>query len=343
MYAPAVHRTVLLCAGALVLSIAAIAADAAGLRIYFIDVEGGQSTLIVTPRGQSFLVDTGYAGNGGRDAGRIADAARDAGVKRIDYLLITHFHGDHVGGAVELAARLPIRTFVDHDTPMKDDANAQRAYEPYAAARARGRHIVARPGDRLDLKGVDVTFVSSAAATISKPLDGRAEANPACPATAPDPAEPIENPRSTGFVLRFGRFRFVDLGDLSGAPLFSLFCPSNLIGRAALYLVPHHGGDDVVYPATFAVHPRVAIVNNGRIKGGSAEGLVALHNVAGLEDAWQLHRSDARGAGNFPDARIANLDETTGHWLKATAASDGSFEVTNGRTGETKKYPAERR
>jgi beta-lactamase superfamily II metal-dependent hydrolase len=311
--------------------------SAAGpLEIFFIDVEGGQSTLIVTPAGESLLVDAGW--DGGRDVERIAAAARAAGVTSIDYLLITHFHRDHAGGVPELVKRLPVRTFVDHDNAMPGDAGAGPIVAALAPVRSGGKHMVAKPGDRVPLRGVQVDVVSSAGATIAKPLVGSATSNTACPATAPDAAEPIENPRSTGVVLTFGRFRFVDLGDLSGRSLFALFCPSNLLGRADLYLVPHHGGSDVVYPATFAVRPRVAIMNNGETKGGAAEAFQALHASQGLEDVWQLHRSLAAGARNFADARIANLDEKTAHWIKVSANEDGSFSVTNGRTNETKVY-----
>ena len=315
------------------------------LDIYFIDVEGGQSTLLVTPAGESLLVDTGYSANG-RDSARILAAARDAGVKQIDYLLITHFHPDHDGGVAELSTMIPIRTFIDHgDLVRSPEALAEErwpgvsaAYTAYAAARSKATHVEPKPGDRLPLKGVDVVFVSSAAATIAKPVAGAGQPNPACDAPAPPAQERLENPRSTGFHLRFGRFRFVDLGDLSGPPLFALLCPANLLGPIDLYLVPHHGGPDVTYPATFAVKPRVAIVNNGAIKGGSPEGFAALHGVQGLQDVWQLHRSQLAGARNFADDRIANLDESTGHWIKASASEDGSFTVTNGRTGVTKKY-----
>jgi competence protein ComEC len=311
---------------------------ASTLDIYFIDVEGGQSTLVVTPRGESLLVDTGYAGNNGRDADRIAAAAKAAGVARIDYLLITHFHGDHAGGVPELAARLPIRAFVDHDAIVPTDSNSAPVFNAYAAVRVKGRHIIAKPGDRLPLEGVEVTVVSSGGETIKKPLTGGGERNAACPAAAPPPGEPIENPRSTGIQLRFGRFRFVDLGDLSGQSLFSLFCPDNLLGGAELYLVPHHGGADVVYPATFAVKPHVAIMNNGEKKGGSPESFEALHAVRGLQDVWQLHKSLASGAKNFADDHVANLDERTAYWIKVSASEDGSFTVTNARTGATKTY-----
>jgi beta-lactamase superfamily II metal-dependent hydrolase len=324
------------------------------LDIYFIDVEGGQSTLVVTPAGQALLVDTGFPSDGtfaslpgdsqkARDANRILAAAHAAGVQQIDYLLITHFHADHDGGVVELAQLMPIRTFIDHESPGPQAeagvAGTTAAFERYAAVRAKGRHLVPKPGDRLPLKGVEAVVVSSAGATLQKPLAGAGRANPACGATAPPAQEQIENPRSTGFRLRFGRFTFVDVGDLSGSPLFALVCPKSLIGPTDVYLVAHHGGLDVADPATFAgLVPRVAIVNNGATKGGAPETLAALHQARGLEDAWQLHRSAASGAENFPDDRIANLDESTAHWIKVSAKDEGSFTVTNGRTGATKSY-----
>ena len=201
--------------------------SAAGpLDIYFIDVEGGQSTLVVTSTGESLLVDTGYAGNNGRDANRIAAAARTAGLKQIDYLLLTHFHGDHAGGVPELSRVLPIRAFVDHDAIVPNDESTAPVFRAYAPIRSLGKHIVAKPGDRLPLKGVDVQIVSSDTQTIAKAVEGAGQPNPDCPSTAPAPAEAVENPRSTGIRLHFGRFTFIDLGDLSGQPLYSLFCPA---------------------------------------------------------------------------------------------------------------------
>jgi beta-lactamase superfamily II metal-dependent hydrolase len=308
------------------------------LDIYFIDVEGGQSTLIVTPARESLLVDTGYGGNDGRDAKRIVAAATAAGISRIDYLLITHFHGDHVGGVPDLAARLPIASFVDHDNITAGDTLSRAAFDAYARVRASGRHLVAKAGDRLPVEGADVRVVSSGGSILAAPLAGGGTPNTACDSSAPGAAEPIENPRSTGIHLTFGRFRFIDLGDLSGAPLYGLFCPKNLLGPADVYLVTHHGGSDVVYPATFAISPRVAIMNNGEQKGGSPVSFVALRRVKTLQDVWQLHKSRAEGAENFPDARVANLDETTAYWIKVSASDNGTFTVTNARTSETKKY-----
>jgi len=310
------------------------------LDIYFIDVEGGQATLLVTPDGESLLIDAGYAGFGGRDPGRIVAAAKAAGLSRIDYLLVTHFHSDHVGGVPELSRQLPITTFIDHDTVLPTDTMSVPVFEPYAAVRATRKHIVAKPGERVPLKGLDIEVVSSGGDTIKKPVSGAGQLNAACESQARAAAEPIENPRSTGVLLRLGKFTFVDLGDLSGNPLFALFCPNNLLGHADVLLVPHHGGSDVVYPATLDVKARVAIVNNGEKKGGAGDALAALQRAKPPMDVWQLHRSADAGAANTKPARIANLDESTGHWIKVSASEDGAFSVTNARTGETTRYAA---
>ncbi|MBI3490726.1 MAG: MBL fold metallo-hydrolase [Acidobacteria bacterium] len=348
----------LVVAAALAATIACGAA-ARTLDIYFIDVEGGQSTLIVTPARQTLLIDAGFPGSGtfqskpgdprdARDAQRIAAAARDAGVARIDYLLITHFHADHDGGVVELAQLMPIGTFIDHGSvPPEAEQNVAGtldAFQAYAAVRAKGRHIEPKLGDRLPLKGLDAIVVSSAGSTIVKPLAGAGGHNPACAATSspgPDAQEPHENPRSTGIRLRFGKFRFLDVGDLSGQPLFALACPNNLVGPVDVYLVAHHANVDATDPATFAAFKaRVAILNNGATKGGAPEVFATLHRAPGLEDVWQLHRSENAGADNFTDDRIANLNERTAHWIKLSANDDGSFRVRNGRTGGEKGYGA---
>jgi competence protein ComEC len=332
-------------------------AAAQELQIYFIDVEGGQSTLIVTPSHQSLLVDAGFASDGrfestpgdahkARDASRIARAASAAGLKQIDYLLVTHFHGDHDGGVPELAQLIPIRTFVDHgglDDPGTVPGTVQD-FDAYAAVRAKGRHITVKPGDRLPLKGVRLTIVSSARKTLSSPLPGAGARNARCKSQAIPAQEQAENPRSTGFRLDFGQFRFVDLGDLSGDPLWALFCPNDLLGPLDVYLVPHHGGPDAADPATFGtIQPRAAVINNGATKGGAAETLAALHDVSPNPDVWQLHRSVNPASVNFADERIANLDESTSYWIQVTAKSDGSFRITNARTGLTKSYAPRRR
>lgn len=316
------------------------AVRAAGqLSLYFIDVEGGQSTLIVMPSGQSLLVDAGYADPPGRDSRRILAAMKDAGVTRIDYLLLTHFHADHIGGVPELAKTIEVGGVIDHDNITGSDRQTVQPFNALMPVRKKiKKHIVARPGDRLPLDGVEAIVVSSAGSTLKQPLAGAGRPNAACGSKETKPHDVVENPRSTGFRLQFGKFTFLDLGDLSGRPLFALACPNDLIGAVDLYLVPHHGNDDVTDPALAAAFkPRAAIVNNGPEKGGAPELITALQKVEGL-DAWQLHRAEYRNAVNLADDRIANLDERTAHWIKVVAAEDGSFTVTNGRTGQAKAY-----
>ena len=341
---------------AFVVSVTAFAQTPGGrtLDIYFIDVEGGQSTLIVFPSGQTLLVDAGYAGSGvagsvsdpahARDPQRILEVAKLAGVSRIDYLLVTHYHSDHVGGVPELSQLIPIGTFIDHGA-VNDDAERVAGtlamYRAYAVVRGKGRHLEPKPGDRLPLKGADVTIISTAGATVSTPLTGAVSGQTAgCPPQGSPAGEPTENPRSMGFLLQFGKFRFLDPGDLTGPPLFSLACPSDRIGPVDVYLVAHHGGGDAADPYIFrTTQPRVAILNNGARKGAAAEALKTLHALSGTE-TWQLHRSNAPSAENFADERIANLTEATANWLLIKASEDGSFAVTNNRTGATTRYLA---
>jgi len=328
------------------------------LDIYFIDVEGGQATLVVTPAGQSLLIDTGFpsddaliapafgakpgASADGRDPRRILAAARDAGLRQIDYLMLTHYHADHAGGAVELSQLMPIKTFVDHGAPAAgaDEGvpGTQKIYEGYLALRAKGTHLLATPGERLKLKGVEAIFVSSDGATLRKPLAGAGQPNGGCGAGVVPAQEKIENPRSVGIRLRYGAFGFLDVGDLSGDPLFALACPNGLIGQADVYLIAHHGGADGADPSMFeAIKPLVAVFNNGPRKGAQPKTLTRVKETPGL-DGWQLHRSLNPGAENAPEERLANLDESTSAWIKVSAREDGSFTVTNGRTGYSKSY-----
>jgi beta-lactamase superfamily II metal-dependent hydrolase len=329
-------------------------AAANALNIYFIDVEGGQSTLIVTPDRHSLLVDTGWAGQGtgfspgdphqARDANRILAAAKDAGVTRIDFLLITHFHPDHDGGIAELAKLMPVGTFIDHDRPsrwaMITGPDIGTAFDAYKALREGHAHIVPKPGDRLPVPGLDVTVVSSDEQILKRPLPGGGVQNPLCSSTPAIAAnDPYENPRSTGILLQFGRFRFLDVGDLSDKPLRGLACPKSLIGPVEVYLVAHHGGWDAADPATFAAFsPLVAVMNNGVTKGGGTATFHSLHAVAGLKDVWQLHASSNAGAENFPPGFIANLDEGSSYWIRLEAQSDGSFRINNPRTGTWTSY-----
>ncbi len=312
------------------------------LDVYFIDVEGGQATLFVSPSGQSMLVDTGWAGFDDRDADRIAAVAKLSGVKQIDYLLITHYHGDHVGGVAQLARKLPIKNFVDHGPSVESGAAPDKLMAGYTAEREKGKHIQVKPGDKVPIKGIDVQILSAAGNLISKPLSGAGQPNQYCEATQLRPEDKTENARSVGSLITFGKFRMIDLGDLTWNKEFELVCPNNRVGTVDVYLTTHHGMNMSGPPAiVHALHPKVAIMNNGATKGGTPEAWQAIHNSSGLQDMWQLHYATAGGdANNVSEQMIANPTEKpdSGNWLKLSADASGSFTVTNGRNGYSKKY-----
>jgi competence protein ComEC len=312
------------------------------LEVYFVDVEGGQATLFVSPTGQSMVVDTGWGGFESRDANRIAAVAKLAGVKQIDYLVVTHYHADHVGGVPQLAAVIPVKTFVDHGPNIETGAGAEKLNEGYNKAVASGKHLVLKPGDKIPIKGMDVTVVSAAGEVLTKPLAGAGAPNPECASVQPKPEDKSENARSLGSVIQYGKFRIVDLGDLTWNKENLLACPANKIGTVDVYLTTHHGLDQSGLPAlVHALHPRVAVMNNGAKKGGAPAAWQAVHNSPGIQDIWQLHYAvDAGADNNAGEQFIANPQETpdAGNWLKLSAMSDGTFTLTNGRTGFSKTY-----
>jgi len=327
--------------GLLLVLFCGLARAAEPLEVYFIDVEGGQATLFVSPSGESMLVDTGWPDAKGRDAGRIAAAARIAGVKQIDYLVVTHYHMDHVGGVPQLAARIPIRTFVDHGPSVEHDAEANQLFAAYASLRDKGKHLLAKPGEVIPIRGITVQILTAAGDEISSPLPGAGTPNPLCAGAKRKDADPSENARSIGMLITYGKFRIIDLGDLTWNKELGLACPDNKIGTIDVYLSTHHGLDQSsAPPLVHALHPLVAIMNNGARKGGSAEAWQTMHSSAGLEDIWQLHYAlEAGKPNNAPDDFIANLEEhCQGNWIKLSAESDGHFTVTNSRNQKTKTY-----
>lgn len=335
-------RALSLLACAWLFASSAEAADKA-LEIFFVDVEGGQATLFVTPEHHSLLIDTGWGYNAYRDAKRIAAAAKLAGIKRIDYVLITHYHADHVGGVPQLVAKLPVGGFIDHGPNRENTNSVNHLVSEYQTAIAGSRHIVAKPGDRLPLKGIDAVIVSADGNLIDQPLAGAGQPNPYCSNVPQKEADPSENARSVGTVLTFGRLRIVDLGDLTWQKELGLVCPNNNIGHADIFVVSHHGMDLSNSPAlVHGLAPRVAIFDNGPKKGASASAWDVVKSSPGLEDIWQLHFADANGQEhNVSDPFIANVTEAdTGYYLKITAREDGSFEVFNPRNKFSKSYPA---
>jgi competence protein ComEC len=338
-----VVRAVALVVCALLVSLAVRAAGKS-LQIYFIDTEGGQATLVVSPTGQSLLVDTGWPGFDNRDADRIVAAARDAGVTELTFVVITHFHRDHVGGVPQLLSKIKVGTFIDHGT-NREDANDPRedfaAYEKAVAASGSKRETL-KPGDIIPISGIRVQVLTADGERITSPLSGAGDENPYCVGQPPAPVDTTENARSLGTLFTFGKFRFIDLGDLTKQKEMLLVCPKNLVGTVDLYLTTHHGWNQSNSPAIVdALHPRVAIMNNGAKKGGSPDSWQTVHDSPGLLDLWQLHYSiEGAKEHNEPDSFIADPEGApdAGHYIKVTAEADGTFTVLNSRTGQTKTY-----
>lgn len=327
------------------------------LEIYVIDVEGGEATLFVAPSGESLLVDTGWPGFEGRDADRIAAAAADAGVTRIDHLIVTHFHTDHMGGARQLAERLPVGTFIDHGTTVDEGERPLAAFARYTALRRDGEHVVAAPGDRVPVDGLDVRILASGGAEIDAPLPGAGGVNPFCEGFVFHGEDVTsrygnaEDDQSISTFVGFGRFRTVVMGDLNWNREHALMCPDNRIGTVDLYLVSHHGSETSGSEAlVHAVAPRAAVMNNGPRKGGAAQTFDILRAAPAPPDIWQNHYAVSAADANAPDQFIANLAEGVelpdgrtvhmgrAHWIRISARRDGSFTVVNSRNGFSRDY-----
>lgn len=315
------------------------------LRIFFVDVEGGQATLFVSPSGESLLIDAGWPGKDSRDANRIVAAAKEAGISKIDYLLITHYHDDHVGGVPQLVAQIPVATFIDHGPNRElDHGVTEHGYAEYqrVLASTGAHHIVARPGDRLPIHGLDVVVVSADGNLISEPVNGGGQPNLFCKSSETHPADETENGRSLGVLLTFGRLTILDLGDLTWDKERELMCPANKLGRIDIDVVSHHGWYQSNSPALIdAIHSRVAIMDNGAKKGGSIPTLKTIASAPGLERLWELHFSEEGGPQfNTAEKYIANPPGEDGHFLEVSADRNGSFKVRNSRTSFTERYTA---
>lgn len=313
------------------------------LEIYWIDCEGGAATLIVTPSGQSLLADSGNPGNGDRDAMRIFEVAKKAGLKKIDYLWTTHFHSDHVGGAPALAKLIPIVHYLDHgDSIETGDPRGAQLFDAYKAVAKSDRRTIAA-GEKIALKGVELTVVSSNGKVINR----SGAKNPLCDHAVGKDLDTSENGRSAGFLLTFGKFKFLDLGDLTWDREMELACPANRIGTVSLFQATHHGfyGDASGAPAhVWAIKPQVVLVNNGPRKGLHRAAWDTIQKIPQLEDTWQVHLALASDtAYNASAENIANLEaseQCQGHYLKTTVTPDGKFTITNGRTGFSRTYTA---
>jgi len=312
------------------------------LRIYSIDVEGGQSTLLVTPSGASLLIDAGWPGNSGRDADRVQAAMRDAGIAKIDHLLITHYHVDHVGGVPELVKRVPIGEFLDHGENREDSDITRHDYAAYMKAIAGKPHRVVHPGDTINLPGVSAIVLTADGEHIDAIPGIKPEPNSYCASEPKAEADPSENARSVGVLITYGHFRFLDLGDLTKAKEIALVCPNNPIPPIDLYLVTHHGMNlSNARAIVDAIHPRASIMINGAHKAGSPEAWQTVHDSPGMQDLYMLHTAEGSDAAhNSAEALIANPkgSGSDGAYFKVIASASGSFSVTNSRTGQTKEY-----
>ncbi len=352
------------------------------LDVYVVDVEGGNATLFVAPSGESLLIDTGNGGAAApRDAARILAAAQDAGLTQIDHLITTHYHGDHVGGLAELAARIPIRHFIDHGPNVQPNENVDAFLRgSYTKLYSAAKHTVVKPGDRITINGLDARVVAAGGNTIKTPVRGGGQPNPYCANFKPQAVNPVsgqpsgntEDEQSVGTHITFGEFRALYLADLTWNKEFELMCPSNPFGTVDLWVVSRHGQPSSNSEAlAHAIQPRVALMNNGTRKGGQPQAMRIIHSAPGLEDLWQIHFSVLSGQEyTVPGVQIANafdeqpaaipvaavtlpqggtnappapLHNGTAYWLKVSAQQDGSFIVTNSRNGFRKTYSARSR
>ena len=326
---------------------AAPAPAADTMDVHVIDVEGGKSVLIVSPSGESLVYDIGSPGREGRDVNRVVEALQAAGIKQIDYLVISHYDGDHMGDVPLLASKFPIRRIIDNGPPKTTNKGIPQRYETYAVVRDKLNPLVVHPGDKLPIRGIDITVVAAGTRVIEKPLPGGGSPNAACAGATQEAEIPddLEDNMSIGLLVTFGRFRMLDLADLEAHYQYKLMCPNNPIGPVDVYHVSVHGQDKGISPVfDHAVGARVALMGNGPLKGGSLKAWRTLKSAPGLEDIWMSHYSVANAKeDNPPENFIANLEaECKWKTIRLSARPDGSFTVTNGRNGFSKSYPARR-
>jgi competence protein ComEC len=339
---------------------------------YLVDIGHGNVAFVISPSGETMLLDCG-GGPGAVDL--IYKFMQQNDIKKIDYLVISHFEADHMGAVAALSKKVPIVNYVDHGESVtygKSDewwkgrrspwwragmgTQDNKRMDEYKAARATGHHIPVKPGDKVPIKGLDVVVVAAAGKNIMTPLQGNG-ANPACSQVSKRAEDDAEDGQSVGVVVSSGKFRFVYLGDMTWNNSYRLFCPKNMVGTVDAYLVTHHGqsmntdlGDYYGGLSCCSVaevqglSPRVGLLSMAAQghKYGTPD---AMKNVrAQGMDLWQTEKIVGGGeAGlNAPDNFISNLGGPRGEkveYIKLVANPDSAFEVTNSRNNFSKKYP----
>jgi len=339
------------------------------LKMIPLDMDGGGGTLFVTPEGRSLLIDTGTEtwigahgapmadGLDGAKTGvdRILSAAKALGVKKIDYLIMTHYHGDHIGGVYGLLQRFPVDTIIDHGpnretTPADGDPTSPSAgktpktvalYARYLEAIKGHRHIVAKPGEVFHFGSLTDTIVSSDGKTITRPLPGAGKLGAFCDTPPMAANGGIENAMSVGSILSFGKVRISALGDLTWNKEHDLACPVDKIGHVNILLVTHHGLDFSSNPAIIAaMRPDIAIMGNGPSHGAAPGAVKTIKASSGLQAFWRLHESLAYPDPDADPNYTANLGPSPSHGytIRLDIARNGRVTVTNTRNGFSRIY-----
>ena len=316
------------------------------LDIYFIDVEGGAATLLVTPSGESMLIDSGYPDNQGRDRDRIIHVAKDvAGLSGIDHAAVSHWHRDHYGNHAALAAEFGVGTFWDRGIPdtLQEDNSFETRIAAYRAA-SQNRSKALQAGDRVPLTSGKTKLTVKVLTSGRKVVPNDGPKNPYASRHKQIDVDKSDNAASLSLLFQFGDFRFLCCGDLTWNIEGKLVTPNNPIGTVDIFMVTHHGLPMSNNPAlVLAVDPSVTIMCNGPTKGGAESTLKTLHEIKSLQDMYQLHRNIKLGASlQAPAEFIANPGTTAtceGQWVKTSVAADGgSYTVQIGPAGRNRSY-----